>query len=58
VIFLSGDDGAAKAEVISLFEDAGFSTINLGSLITGGAMQQLHAPLAGLNLIRLSGADQ
>ena len=57
VIFLSGDDIDAKAEVISLFEDAGFFTIDLGDLITGGAMQQLGAPLAGVNLIRLSGAN-
>jgi hypothetical protein len=57
VIFLSGDDIDAKAEVISLFEDAGFFTIDLGALITGGAMQQLGAPLAGVNLIRLSGAN-
>jgi hypothetical protein len=57
VIFLSGDDVDAKAEVISLFEDAGFFTIDLGALITGGAMQQLGAPLARLNLVRLSGAN-
>lgn len=57
VIFLSGDDIDAKAEVISLFEDAGFFTIDLGALITGGVMQQLGAPLAGVNLIRLSAAD-
>ena len=56
VIFLSGDDIDAKAEVISLFGDAGFFTIDLGALITGGAMQQLGAPLAGVNLIRLAGA--
>jgi predicted dinucleotide-binding enzyme len=57
VIFLSGDDVDAKAEVISLFEDAGFSTIDLGTLITGGAMQQVGAPLAGVNLVRLSGSS-
>jgi 8-hydroxy-5-deazaflavin:NADPH oxidoreductase len=57
VIFLSGDDVDAKAEVISLFEDAGFFAIDLGALITGGALQQLGAPLAGVNLIRLSGAN-
>ena len=57
VIFLSGDDVDAKAEVISLFEDAGFFTIDLGALITGGAMQQLCAPLARVNLVRLSGAN-
>jgi predicted dinucleotide-binding enzyme len=54
VIFLSGDDIEAKADVISLFEDAGFFTIDLGALITGGPMQQVGAPLAGVNLIRIS----
>jgi predicted dinucleotide-binding enzyme len=54
VTFLSGDDLDAKAEVISLFEDAGFFTIDLGALTTGGAMQQLGAPLSGVDLIRMS----
>jgi predicted dinucleotide-binding enzyme len=54
VIFLSGDDIDAKAEVIALFGDAGFFTIDLGALVTGGAMQQVDAPLAGVNLIALS----
>jgi predicted dinucleotide-binding enzyme len=53
VLFLSGDDLDAKAEVTALFQDAGFFTIDLGDLITGGAMQQIGAPLAGANLIRL-----
>jgi predicted dinucleotide-binding enzyme len=53
VLFLSGDDAGAKAEVTSLFEAAGFSTIDLGGLAAGGAMQQVGAPLAGVNLIRL-----
>ena len=57
VVFVSGDDTEAKSEVVALFEDAGFFTIDLGALITGGAMQQLGAPLAGVNLIRLSGAN-
>jgi predicted dinucleotide-binding enzyme len=52
-IFLSGDDADAKAEVIGLFEDAGFSVIDLGGLVTGGAMQQVRGPLSGVNLIRL-----
>jgi predicted dinucleotide-binding enzyme len=47
-------DVDAKAEMISLFEDAGFVAIDLGSLSAGGAMQQVGAPLAGVNLIRLS----
>jgi len=53
-IFLSGDDADAKAEVASLFEDAGFFALDLGGLREGGRMQQVGAPLAGLNLIRLS----
>jgi predicted dinucleotide-binding enzyme len=53
VIFVSGDAADAKSAVASLFEDAGFAAIDLGNLATGGAMQQIHHPLAGLNLIRL-----
>ena len=53
VIFISGDDADAKAGVATLFEDAGFSPIDLGGLATGGLMQQIHHPLAGVNLIRL-----
>jgi predicted dinucleotide-binding enzyme len=53
VIFLSGDDGDAKSEVAALFEDAGFFVVDLGGLREGGRMQQVGAPLAGHNLIRL-----
>ena len=52
VIFLSGDDAAAKTEVATLFEEAGFAAIDLGGLATGGAMQQVGGPLAGVTLIR------
>lgn len=53
VIFLSGDDAGAKSEVVALFEDAGFFVVDLGGLREGGRMQQVGAPLAGHNLIRL-----
>ena len=53
VLFISGDDADAKADVVALFEDAGFAPIDLGELATGGAMQQIHHPLAGVDLIRL-----
>ena len=53
VIFVSGDDADAKAAVAALFEDAGFSAIDLGGLATGGLMQQIHHSLAGVDLIRL-----
>jgi predicted dinucleotide-binding enzyme len=57
VIFLSGDDDDAKAEVIALFEGAGFFVVDLGHLIEGGKMQQVHGPLAGVNLVRLPMGD-
>jgi predicted dinucleotide-binding enzyme len=53
VIFISGDEADAKATVVALFQDAGFAAIDLGDLASGGAMQQIHHPLAGVNLIRL-----
>ncbi len=53
VIFISGDDDDAKEKVSAVFEDAGFFTVDLGGLAGGGEMQQIHHPLAGLNLIRL-----
>jgi hypothetical protein len=53
VIFLSADDGDARSEVAALFEDAGFFVVDLGGLREGGRMQQVGAPLAGHNLIRL-----
>jgi 8-hydroxy-5-deazaflavin:NADPH oxidoreductase len=57
VIFLSGDDTDAKSDVGGLFEGAGFFVVDLGGLREGGAVQQFGAPLAGLNLIQLSGAN-
>jgi 8-hydroxy-5-deazaflavin:NADPH oxidoreductase len=53
VIFLSGDDDDAKSEVNALFQAGGFFAIDLGGLSTGGAMQQVGGPLAGVDLIRL-----
>ncbi len=53
VIFLSGDDADAKSRVIALFQNAGFYAIDLGNLAIGGKMQQVHGPLAGVNMIRV-----
>jgi 8-hydroxy-5-deazaflavin:NADPH oxidoreductase len=53
VLFISGDHDDAKATVTALFEAAAFAVIDLGDLATGGAMQQIHHPLAGVDLIRL-----
>jgi predicted dinucleotide-binding enzyme len=53
MMFLSGDDAEAKSDVGALFEDAGFFVVDLGGLREGAQMQQVGAPLAGHNLIRL-----
>jgi 8-hydroxy-5-deazaflavin:NADPH oxidoreductase len=53
VIFISGDDGDAKATVEALLADAGFAVLDLGDLAKGGQLQQIHHPLAGVNLIRI-----
>jgi predicted dinucleotide-binding enzyme len=50
VIFTSGDDTEAKQLVIELINSIGFVAIDLGSLVTGGAMQEVGAPLSGLDL--------
>jgi 8-hydroxy-5-deazaflavin:NADPH oxidoreductase len=48
VLFVSGDDEAAKTTVTKLIESFGFATIDLGDLKVGGRMQQAKtAPLAG-----------
>ncbi|MDC3960087.1 NADPH-dependent F420 reductase [Polyangium jinanense] len=54
VLFMSGDDEAAKAEVRGLFEKAGFATLDLGGLSMGGKLQQFPGgPLPVHNLIEL-----
>jgi predicted dinucleotide-binding enzyme len=48
VLFVSGDDAAAKTTVTNLIESFGFAALDLGSLKVGGRMQQAKtAPLAG-----------
>ena len=44
----------ANAAVGALFREAGFFTVDLGGLAAGGVLQQIHHPLAGLDLVELS----
>ncbi|MBF6988914.1 NADPH-dependent F420 reductase [Cupriavidus sp. IK-TO18] len=54
VLFLSGDDANAKAEVATLIDRLGFFGIDLGSLDVGGRQQQFPGgPLAALNLVTM-----
>lgn len=50
VIFTSGNDLVAKATVIDLINSTGLVALDLGSLVQGGAMQQLGAPLSAVEL--------
>jgi hypothetical protein len=50
VLFISGDDADAKKPVNELIEQIGFECIDLGSLASGGRLQQLGGPLAGVRL--------
>lgn len=55
VLFLSGDDAAAKVAVGQLIDHLGFAGIDLGSLAVGGKLQQYPGgPLPALNLIQLA----
>lgn len=55
VLFYSGNDSAAKAEVAALIEQIGFVGIDLGSLAIGGKLAQFPGgPLPNQNLIKVS----
>ena len=54
VLFYSGDDAAAKAEVRGIMEAAGFFPIDLGSLDVGGPLASLpFGPLSTHNFISI-----
>jgi 8-hydroxy-5-deazaflavin:NADPH oxidoreductase len=54
VLFYSGDDTAAKAEVGSLIDRLGFAGIDLGPLALGGRLAQFPGgPLPNQNLVRI-----
>jgi predicted dinucleotide-binding enzyme len=50
VLFVSGDDAEAKSVVVDLINSTGLVALDLGGLATGGAMQQLGAPLSAIEL--------
>jgi predicted dinucleotide-binding enzyme len=54
VLFYSGDDKAAKAEVAALIERIGFVGLDLGSLAVGGTLAQFPGgPLPNQNLVKI-----
>jgi predicted dinucleotide-binding enzyme len=53
VLFLSGDYADVKNESMEIIKSIGFVPIDLGSLATGGRLQQAGGNLAGINLIQI-----
>jgi 8-hydroxy-5-deazaflavin:NADPH oxidoreductase len=54
VLFYSGNDNAAKAEVAVLIDRIGFVGIDLGSLAVGGKLAQFPGgPLPNQNLVKI-----
>ena len=54
VLFYSGDDAAAKADVREIIEDTGFFPVDLGSLDVGGPLASLpFGALSSHNFIKL-----
>ncbi|MFA1671966.1 NADPH-dependent F420 reductase [Rhizobium mongolense] len=54
VLFYSGDDADAKAEVRKIIETAGFFPVDLGALDVGGPLASLpFGPLSAHNLVKI-----
>jgi predicted dinucleotide-binding enzyme len=54
VLFYSGNDNAAKAEVAALIDRTGFFGIDLGSLAAGGRLTEFPGgPLPNQNLVKI-----
>ncbi len=54
VLFYSGDDADAKAQVRQVIDACGFFPIDLGTLDVGGPLASLNGPLSAHNLVRVS----
>lgn len=52
LLFLAGDDLAAKAQVGELAAAWGFAPVDVGALREGGRLMQLGGPLSGLHALK------
>ncbi|MGV9367946.1 NADPH-dependent F420 reductase [Amycolatopsis sp. NPDC003731] len=53
VLFVSGDDAAAKKTLSAVLTELGYAPIDLGRLAEGGRLHQLGGPLVSIDLVRL-----
>src|SRR4051794_12460751 len=54
VLFVSGNDTGANAEIAALIDRLGFAALDLGKLAEGGRLQQFGGSLTVINLINHS----
>ena len=52
ILFLAGDDPAARHTVAGLGEEFGVAAVDLGGLRDGGRLMQLGGPLSGLHALK------
>ncbi|HSY23753.1 MAG TPA: hypothetical protein VK841_16610, partial [Polyangiaceae bacterium] len=52
VLFVSGDDASANAEIAALIEKLGFAPIDIGKLSEGGRLQHFGGALTIKNLVQ------
>jgi predicted dinucleotide-binding enzyme len=52
ILFVSGDNTPANAEIAELIERLGFAPITLGKVAEGGRLQQFGSPLVAQNLTK------
>ena len=53
VLFLSGDDAGARAEVRAIIERTGRFPVDLGPLNVGGPLFSMFGPLASVDLVKI-----
>ena len=50
ILFMSGNDQAAKQKLARVLDETGFAPVDLGGLIEFGRLQEFGAPLSGLHM--------
>jgi predicted dinucleotide-binding enzyme len=50
ILFMSGNDKAAKQKLARVLDETGFAPVDLGGLVEFGGLQEFGAPLSGLHM--------
>jgi hypothetical protein len=57
VLFVAGDDPAAKRTVMDLIDEIGFDPVDTGSLAEGGRLQQPGSPIYGAEMTNVEARE-